>query len=240
MQEKAGFREQAVNKIVEVAIASQLKKADGLEVRIKTDLNKLAHGQLDSLAITIYGVLLQPTLEAEILQLQIGRVTVKPFSALRGKIKLVHPSEGTFHLVINQESFTTAINTESFRETLRSRGYYTDKQDAIIRCLLSDNTITFRIEPIANNTEVPQHFVLVATPEIAPEGQAILLQQVRYVEGSEPSPEFTSALLARMDELLSLQEFGRKGMLLQIQQFDVSAGKLTLHAAARIEQFPSS
>jgi hypothetical protein len=239
MQEKSGFGEQAVNKIVEMAIASQLQKADGVEVRIKTDLNKLAHGQLDSLAIAIYGVLLQPNLEAEILQLQIGRVTVKPLSAVRGKIKLVHPSEGTFRLVINEASFTTALNTESFRETLRSRGY-ADKQDARIRCLLSDNTITFSTEPIGNNTEVPQHFVLVTTPEIAPEGEAVLLQQVRYVEGQEPSPEFTSALLTRMHELLSLRDFGRKGMLLQIQQLDVSAGKLTLQAVARIEQFPSS
>jgi hypothetical protein len=239
MQEKAGFPEQAVNKIVEAAIASQLQKADGLEVRIKTDLNKLAHGQLDSLAIAIYGVLLQPNLEAETLQLQIGRITVKLFSAIRGKIKLVHPSEGTFRLVINEASFTTALNTESFRETLRSCGY-ADKQDARIGCLLSDNTITFSPQPIGNNTEVPQHFVLVATPKIAPEGQAVLLQQVRYVEGQEPSPEFTSALLARMHELLSLQDFERKGMLLQIQQLDVSAGKLTLQAAAHIEQFPSS
>jgi hypothetical protein len=239
MQEKSGFGEQAINKIAEVAIASQLQKADSVEVRIKTDLNKLGHGQLDSLAIAIYGVLLQPNLEAETLQLQIGRVTVKPFSALRGKIQLVHPSDGTFRLVFNEASFTTALNTESFRERLRSRGY-ADKQDARIGCLLSDNTITFRTEPIGNNTKVPQHFVLVATPEIAPEGQAVLLQQVRYVEGQEPSPEFTSALLARMDELLSLQDFERKGMLLQIQQLDVSAGKLTLQAAARIEQFPPS
>ena len=239
MQEKARFTEQTVNKVVEMAITSQLQKADGLEVRIKTDLNKLRHGQLDSLAITIYGVLLQPNLEAEILQLQIGRITVKLFSAMRGKIKLVHPSEGTFRLVINEESFTTAFNTETFRETLRSRGY-ADNQDARIRCLLSDDTITFSTESIRNNTEVPQHFVLVATPEIAPQGQAVLLQQVRYVEGSEPSPEFTSALLARMHELLSLRDFGRKGMLLQIQQLDVSAGKLTLQAEAHIEQFPSS
>ena len=239
MEEKAGFGEQAVNKIVEMAIASQLQKADGVEVRIKTDLNKLAHGQLDSLAIAIYGVLLQPNLEAETLELEIGRVTVKPFKALRGKITLVHPSEGTFRLVINEESFTTALNTESFRERLRSRGY-TDNRDTRIRCLLSSNTFTFSTEPIENNTEVPQHFVLVATPEIAPEGQAVLLQQVRYVEGQEPSPEFTSALLARMYELLSLQDFERKGMLLQIQQLDVSAGKLTLQAAAHIEQFPSS
>jgi hypothetical protein len=239
MLEKVGFPEQAVNKIVEMAIASQLQKADGLEVRIKTDLNKLAHGQLDSLAIAIYGVLLQPNLEAEALQLEIGRVTVKPLKALRGKITLVHPSEGTFRLVINEESFITALNTEVLKETLRSRGY-TDNRDVRIRCLLSDNTITFSTEPIGNNTEVPQHFVLVATPEIAPEGQAVLLQQVRYVEGQEPSPEFTSALLARMYELLSLQDFERQGMLLQIQQLDVTQGKLTLDAAAHIEQFPSS
>jgi hypothetical protein len=239
MPEKVGFPEQAVNKIVEMAIASQLQKADGLEVRIKTDLNKLAHGQLDSLAIAIYGVLLQPNLEAEALQLEIGRVTVKPLKALRGKITLVHPSEGTFRLVINEESFITALNTEVLKETLRSRGY-TDNRDVRIRCLLSDNTITFSTEPIGNNTEVPQHFVLVATPEIAPEGQAVLLQQVRYVEGQEPSPEFTSALLARMYELLSLQDFERQGMLLQIQQLDVTQGKLTLDAAAHIEQFPSS
>jgi hypothetical protein len=239
MPEKVGFPEQAVNKIVEMAIASQLKKADGLEVRIKTDLNKVAHGQLDSLVIAIYGVLLQPNLEAEILQLQIGRVTVKPFSALRGKIKLVHPSEGTFHLVVNEASFNTALNTESFHKTLRSHGY-ADNRDARIKCLLSDDTITLTTEPIKNNTEVPQHFALVATPEIAPEGQAIVLQQVRYLEGQEPSPEFTSDLLTRMYELLSLQEFERQGMLLQIQQLDVSAGKLTLHASAHIEQFPSS
>jgi hypothetical protein len=239
MQEKAGFGEQAVNKIVEMAIASQLQKADGLEVRIKTDLNKLRHGQLDSLAIAIYGVLLQPNLEAEILQLQIGRITVKLLSAIRGKIKLVHPSEGIFRLVINEASFTTVLNTESFRETLRSHGY-AEQQDATIRCLLSDNTITFSTEPIRNNTEVPPHFVLVTTPEIAPEKEAVLLQQVRYVEGQEPSAEFTNALLARMRELLNLQEFGRKGMLLQIQQLDVSAGKLTLQAEAHIEQFPSS
>ncbi len=120
---KAGFGEQAVNKIVEIAIASQLQKADGLEFRIKTDLNKLAHSQLDSLAIALYGVLLQPSLEAETLQLTIGRVTVKPCKALRGQIRLVHPSEGTFHLVINQASFTTALKTEFLHEKLRSRGY---------------------------------------------------------------------------------------------------------------------
>lgn len=41
-------------------------------------------------------------------------------------------------------------------------------------------------------------------------------------------------------ELLSLQDFERKGLLLQIQQLDVTQGKLTLQATAHIEQFPSS
>ena len=80
----------------------------------------------------------------------------------------------------------------------------------------------------------------MATPKISPERKAILLQQVRYVEGQEPSSEFTQALLRRMDELLSLSDFEQQGMRLQIQQLDVSAGNLSLHAVAVIEQFPAS
>ncbi len=43
-----------------------------------------------------------------------------------------------------------------------------------------------------------------------------------------------------MNEALSLRKFEQKGMSLQIQQIDIVAGKLTLQAAAYIEQFPSS
>jgi len=63
-------------------------------------------------------VLLQPNLEAEILQLQIGRITVKLLSAIRGKIKLLHPSEGTFPRLcrLNVRTITLRIEIPLSRE----------------------------------------------------------------------------------------------------------------------------
>lgn len=92
--ERAKFSQQAINKIAEVAIASQLKQVDKLKVQIKTELSKLARGQIDSLNINMNNLLMQPYLIVEELQLKINSVTVKPRSAILGKIKLVHPSTG--------------------------------------------------------------------------------------------------------------------------------------------------
>ena len=61
-----------------------------------------------------------------------------------------------------------------------------------------------------------------------------------YLEGKEIAPELTAALITQMSEFLSLRKFEQKGMLLRIQQFDVTLGKLTLQATAYIEQFPPS
>lgn len=92
--ERAKFSQQAINKIAEVAIASQLKQVDKLKVQIETELSKLARGQIDSLNINMNNLLMQPYLIVEELQLKINSVTVKPRSAILGKIKLVHPSTG--------------------------------------------------------------------------------------------------------------------------------------------------
>ena len=237
MDENIGFWEQAVNKIVTVAISRQLKQANGMEAQIKTDLNKLAQGQLDSIAITIYGVLLASQVEAESLRLQIGQVTVKPLSALRGKIKLVHPSTGTLHLVINQEKLTIALNSDSLLERLRS--HQGVGSNLTIASTLADGVLTVSANPPEGSTNAPL-VLLVATPEISPDGKAIRLQQVRSLEAQALPSELTQALLTHMDERLNLSDFERQGVLLQIQQLNVSAGKLSLHAVVQIEQFPSS
>ncbi len=62
MQEKAPFGEQALNKIAKMALASQLKGAERLEVQLSFDLNKLAHGEVDSVAINVSGLVMQQDL----------------------------------------------------------------------------------------------------------------------------------------------------------------------------------
>jgi len=41
---------------------------------------------------------------------QINRITVKPLSAIFGKIKLTQPAAGTIRIVINENNLTRAFN----------------------------------------------------------------------------------------------------------------------------------
>jgi hypothetical protein len=241
--EKAGLGEQALNRIAEMALASQLPEVERLEVQIKTDLSKLAHGEVEAIAIKINGLVTQQNLCVEELQLQIGRVIVKPRSAIFGKIKLTQRSTGTLRIIINQKHLTRVFNSKSFHQSVK------DKQGAIhlqqVKFeLLADGNIAFNSQLILEKTGAVQPVAFTATPRIEADGQGIVLQDVLYSQGKELPSELTAALVAQVSEVLSLhdlqQNFQQKGMSLRIQQVDIAAGKLMLQAAAYIEQFPSS
>lgn len=238
--EKSRFGEQAINKIAEVALASQLKQVEKLAVQLKIDLSKLAHGEVDSISINMNGLLMQQDLIAEELQLQINRVIVKPFSAILGKIKLTQPCTGTIRVVFNEDDLTRAFNSESFRANLPQ-----DKQVKIylqqVNChLLADGNIAFQSDLILTDTGQAQSVAFTTVPRIGNDGREILLQDVHYLDSEELAPELIAALLTQVGEFLSLRMFEQKGMSLKFQQLDVTAGKLTIQAAAYIEQFPSS
>jgi len=149
-QEKAGLGEQALNKIAEMALASQLEEVERIEVQLKTDLSKLAHGEVDSIAISLNGLVMQQDLGLSELN-QMNRVIVKPLSALLGKIKLTQPSEGTARIVINEDNLTRAFNSESFHEKLlQMQSEVEDKRVTILIqqvkcCLLANGNIAFNL-----------------------------------------------------------------------------------------------
>lgn len=235
MTTEAGFGEQALNKIAEIALASQLKEVERLEVQINTDLSKLARGEVDSINIKINKLLMPHDLILEELQLHFNRVVVKPLSAMLGKIKLTQPSSGMIRAVFNQEDLTRAFNSESFHKR-----FYQHSVEGIqhVKCHLIEesNVIAFNCQLTLGN-EQSHSIAFTATPRIGIEGRGVSLQDVHYLEG-EASPELTAAFLTQVAEVLSLREFEQKGVSLQMQQLDIAGNKLTLQAAADIEQFP--
>jgi hypothetical protein len=246
MPEKAGLGEQALNKIAETALASQLEEVERLEVQIKTNLSKLARGEVDSIAIEITGLLTHYNLRVEELQLQINRVTVKPLSAVFGKVILTQPSTGVIRFVLTEDNLTSAFNSKSFLEHLhQTPSLLENERSAIhfqqVKCyLLADGNIAFNSNLIFARREA-RTLAFTTTPRINFDRQRIDLQDIHYKEGQELPPELTVALVTQVSEVLNLiSNFERKGMSLRIQQLDVATGKLTLQAATYIEQFPSS
>ncbi|MBW4443732.1 MAG: LmeA family phospholipid-binding protein [Plectolyngbya sp. WJT66-NPBG17] len=237
-QEKTKFGEQAINKIAEAALSQRLKDVEQIRVRVKTDLNRLARGEVESIAIALQNLLLHQMLRVELLQLQIGLVVVKPLSALWGKIHLVQPSEGSLQLTIDQDALTDAINSAPFRERLHQR-LPSEAEKAIkprqVRCsIVSQDSIVFQFDDFNQSS-----FNFITVPVISVDRQVIELHSLRSPDQNLPL-EFINAFVAQVSEVLNLREFARQGMSLQIQQLRATAGKLSLHATTRIEQFPSS
>lgn len=248
MSSNQPWSEQAINKVAEIAIATQIKTTESLKVNIKTDLNKLAKGQLDSIAIRLNGFLMDHELKADEFYLQIGQVTVKPLSAMRGNIRLVHPSEGSLSLTIHQDCFTAALaaallkpkgssETSKLRSQSSEQALGTDMIEAI-RCLFADGAVTFAAEVPREGTS--QSISFTAAPQITPTGRGVSWENVGYLEGEEPWPQFTQQVLAKVDELLSLQGFERQGTSFTVQQIALADGLLTIQARADIQQFPSA
>ncbi|MBW4487945.1 MAG: DUF2993 domain-containing protein [Trichocoleus desertorum ATA4-8-CV12] len=247
--DSAKFGEETLNKMATMAIASMIKDAEGVDVQIKTDLSKLAQGQVDSIAIKIQGLLMQSSLRLEEFYLQINRVAVKPMSAMMGKIKLLHPAEGTIRVVVNEDSLTQALNSASVRENLpplprQSDPHSRDASVQQVKCyLLSDGHLAFNVGASSPDPAMPS-VAFTATPEISNNGQGIVLQKLSPVNHPVNAPdslaEITAALIAQTSDLLSISEFQHQGMSVEIQQLEVVTGKLSWEAITSIDRFQST
>jgi hypothetical protein len=78
--------EQALSKLAEAGISSQLDEADDVEVDIATDPIKLAQGKLDSVAVDGRGIVMEKDLRMEEMHLQTGEVGVNPLSTVFGMV----------------------------------------------------------------------------------------------------------------------------------------------------------
>ncbi|MBZ8179444.1 LmeA family phospholipid-binding protein [Oscillatoria salina] len=238
--------EQALNKIAEVALSTQLDEADNLEVEVKTDPGKLAQGELESLAIDGEGLVMQEDLRMQKMQIQMNSIAVNPMKALMGNIELTKPTEGKAQIVLTEEDINRAFNSEILSDRMQNLQIELDKERVTIDTervdchLLADGKIAIDAEIKVQQTGENKQVSFQTTPHVSTDGRAVVLAEVEYQEGKELSPELTKALLAKAREILTLSNFEMEGISLRIQQLEVNSGKLILQAVANVTQFPSN
>ncbi|VXD24484.1 hypothetical protein PL8927_820075 [Planktothrix serta PCC 8927] len=224
LSEKTGFAKQTLNKIAEVALSTQIK-AQKLEVDIETNLQKITHGDIDHIAIKINHLKMQNPLQIEMFKLDIGQVTVQPMSAIRGKIKLVHPSEGKLELEVNEDNLHEALHRKL--------------QQKVQLKLLENGRIFFKINSMDGMKESPE-LTLIAIPKINSDRKTLLLELFPLTTPSSLPPEQITHLFTTFSEILDLKNLEKSGTTLTLDQFQITSGWLHLKANAHINKFPSS
>lgn len=245
-QEKAGLGEQALNKIAEVALSTQLDEVERLEVQVKTDPSKLAQGELESLTIDGNGLVMQEDLRMEKMEMQISSIAVNPWKALMGNIQLTQPAKGKAYIVLRESDINRAFNSDFLSEQMRNLNVHVDGtlvtiDTQRIDChLLANGKIALDAEILLRQTGETKLVSFTTTPHVNADGRGVSLEDIQYPEGKELSPELTQALMSKASEILNLRNFEMEGISLQIHQLDVEAGQLTLHAEANVTKFPSA
>lgn len=245
IQPERSLGEQAIDKVVEIAISSQLDESESLSVNVETQPMQLAQGEVDSVTINGEGLVLKQDLRVAQLEVKVNDISVNPLSAMFGKIELNGPAMGEARAVLTESDINRAFNSAYISQKLRELKVKRDGKTLTIdiqsvQCqLLSSAKIALEAEVLVRETDAREKIYFTAKPQIDAGGWAVSLQDVEYPENQEFSPDLTVALAAKASEVLDLRNFELEGMSLQIQELNVEAGLLTLKALAKVANFPT-
>lgn len=245
MQDQPGLGEQALDKVVELGISSQLDEVENLDVDIKTDPLKLVQGQVDDVKIAGDGLVMKKDLRVDQLDMHMTGVAINPLSIALGKIELTKPTDATVRAVLTESDINRAFNSDYVRNQLQNLQVSINGQPTAI----SAQQVNFRLPgdrkvAIDATVSLPdnrtQQVAFSAIPAISSNGQTVALENVEYGEGEELSPELTAALVEQTSEILNLTNFDLEGMSLRIENLQVESGKLTIKAQAHVEKIPTA
>lgn len=246
MQDKPDIGEQALSKGVEAGLDSQLDAVEDMNVDIRTDLGKLAQGELDSVSVNGRGMVMQKDLRAQEMNVQTGNVAINPMSAVFGKVELKHPIDADTHVVLTEQDINRAFNSEYIHDKLQNLDVKVKGQPATIDTqqvefrLPGDDKIGLSANIFLHETGETQQVSFTAVPRKNGDEQSVSLEDIQYADGKEISPELTTALLDKASELLDLRNFELEGISLRLKGLDVQRGSMTLQAAAHVEEIPAA
>ncbi|MBL1177161.1 LmeA family phospholipid-binding protein [Pantanalinema sp. GBBB05] len=243
-QGKPDLGEQAISKVAELGITSQLDEVEELNVDIRTDPGKIIQGQLDSVVIEGKGMVMQQDLRVEAIEINTDKIAINPLSVVFGDIELTHPTEAETHVVLTEADLNRALNSDYLRSKMQD-----------LKITVEDKPVTIKPEHITLQLPGDCKFVLDATmliretgekkqvhataiPHVKDQGERISLE-ILAAEGQGLNSELVTALLNELTELLDLRNFELQGMTLRLKGLDAQAGRLVLEAATTIREFPS-
>lgn len=238
-----GLGEQAISKLAEVGITSQLDEVETLNVDIRTDPLKVIQGEVDSVAIAGKGMVVQQDLRMETLEITTETVSIDPLSVVFGNIELTQPAQAQARIVLTEADLNRALSSDFLRSKLQllklqrqGKPLTIDIQQVELG-LPEDGKILIQAEFLVLEDAERKAVSVVCAPRLNPTQQRIELEIISS-SGQGLTPELVSAILEQITPLLDLKNFELPGMSLHLREFEVQPGQIVLCADTQIDQIP--
>lgn len=233
--------QQALDKVAELAIKSQLDDAEAVKVDIETDPLKLVQGKVDSVSISGAGMVMKQELRVEELEISAGAIAIDPMKAITGRIELTQPTNAEAAIRLTEDDINRALESDYLRHKMRGLSINVQGQPLTVEVqqvkvrLPGDNQIAMDMHLRVKETQEMKHFSGIAKPSLKNNGYCIDLELLS-AEGEGLDIDFVTALFEEVVQLLDLRNFDLNGMKLQLNQLKAEDGQLRLHGTALINQ----
>jgi hypothetical protein len=236
--------EQAISKLAEEGIKSQLDQAESLDVTIHTDPGKIVRGEVDEVVIEGRGLVIQNELRTEEMTLRTNQVDIDMMKAAFGDIKLERPTDATARVVLKATDIQNAFNADYIKQKLRGQKVelpsgekITTDASNISFTIPAAGRIAVAADVMVFETVETHHVSFSAKPKLLAGGHGVTLEEVSYEADSNDLPELTQALIDTTESLLDLRYFELDGMTLQFDKLAVEEDALVIEAQATITSF---
>lgn len=244
MSDEQNLGEQALGKVAEVAIKSQLDETKDVKVDVSTDPVKILQGKVDNVSIAGEGMVMKQDLRVEALGINIDSVSIDPMKAIVGEIELTQPANAQMQVLLTEADINRALNSEYLRSKMRGLVIHTkdkpvslDIQQARLQLPKAGEMeldATILLKP---KNELKQ-FSATVRPFLEDDGQRIALE-ILNAEGQGLTLEFVTVLLEQLVELLDLRHFDLNGTSIRLKDFDIQDGKVLIRGNSVLDKFNS-
>lgn len=238
---------QAISKIAEVGIKTQLDEVDNLTVDVQASPQALANGEVESVTIDGEGLVMQDNLRTERLHVKTSPVAVNPLKAVFGNIKLRQMVEAQVEITLTQQDINRAFNSDYLKDKFQTLEINVEECSTALEprqiqfCFPGEGRVRLQADIELINIGVHSRVAFTAVPTISPSAFQIILEQIAYENEVTPITELIAATLADItSELLDMRNFELTGMTLKLCDLAVLSGRLEIKACASIHEFPGS
>jgi LmeA-like phospholipid-binding len=235
---------QALSKVVEIGLTSQLDEIEEIDVDIRTNPGNFIQGKLDSVEISGKGLVVKQDLRMETIQISTDEVSIDPLRAVFGNIELTHPTAAEARIVLNEADINRAFSCNYIQSKLRGlkleldgHSVTVDVQSATLD-LPGENKFVIAATFLMREQNEVKKFSATAIPQIHENGNQISLE-ILAAEGQGLTLKLVMVIFEQLTALLDLRNFDIPGITLQLHQLEAQAGKLVIHAKTQIVQLPT-
>lgn len=244
MSDEQNLGEQALGKVAEIAIASQLDETKEVNVDVSTDPIKLVQGKVDQVSITGEGMVMKQDLRVEAVGVNISSVAIDPIKAVTGEIELTQPADAQVQVLLTEQDLNRALSSDYIRSKMKDLSIdmqgnpvLFDIQQAKLQ-LPRAGEMDMNVSILLKQTSETKQFSATAKPFLEDNGQRIAIE-ILAAEGQGLNLEFVAVLLEKLIELLDLRNFDLDGNSIQLKDFDVQAGKILIRGTSTVNKFNS-